>query len=504
MKSPATKEICCCCASGPPAGGRWRGGPERSTLACDLLLCAALCWPLEAQQAGYSYDPSGNLLSLSSSAPLLPSLTSEPQSQLLESSAPVAFSVVASGPGLAYQWLSNGVPIAGATGDSLVLNHLSGTNFGSYLVVVSNASGAITSAPAAIWLDSNGTGMPDWWQMQYFGNLSQLPTGDFDGDGVWNLDEYLEGTNPANAASYNPRLYAQGVYGTVVASPAQPYYTLGQVITLTAVPDTGQQFVGWSGSIGGRKPVLSLVMNAHKYITASFGLPLPVALGNTNLVWTTGGSAPWFGQTEVSRDGVGAAQSGLVQAPDTAPISWLQTETTLNEPMMLTFWWQISAQPNSVFAVGGSPDTLEFSDQNSQGTAYYPGRSISGGNAGWEQVQEYLPAGNHVLLWQYLKNADPIETGIPFLDSGWVGDVTLTPYVLAPVFQSVILTNGGISLTWSAHAGSKYVVQYTTNLNQTNWTDLFSSPISGTNSTLTTSDSIAGDTQRFYRVVLVP
>jgi hypothetical protein len=264
--------------------------------------------------------------------------------------------VVAGGFGMAYQWLSNGVAIVGATGDSLLLSNLSGTNFASYSVIVSNASGAVTSAPVAIWSDSNGTGMPDWWQMQYFGNLNQLPTGDYDGDGVNNLDEYLEGTNPTNAASYDPRLYVQSLNGSVVASPTQPYYTMGQLITLTAIPDSGQDFIAWNGTTSITEPTIALLMNSTKTITALFGLPLAVALDNTNLVWTTGGNAPWYGQTEFSEDGLGAAQSGFILGGSSLvaadQVSWLQAVTNMTEPMQLSFWWNVSSQP---------PDALSFS-----------------------------------------------------------------------------------------------------------------------------------------------
>ncbi len=32
--------------------------------------------------------------------------------------------------------------------------------------------------------------------MRYFGNLSQSPNNDYDGDGLTNLQEYQAGTNP--------------------------------------------------------------------------------------------------------------------------------------------------------------------------------------------------------------------------------------------------------------------------------------------------------------------
>jgi hypothetical protein len=49
--------------------------------------------------------------------------------------------------------------------------------------------------------DSDGNGMPDWWQIQYFGHIGIDPNADPDGDGMGNLQEYLAGTSPTNAAS---------------------------------------------------------------------------------------------------------------------------------------------------------------------------------------------------------------------------------------------------------------------------------------------------------------
>jgi len=228
--------------------------------------------PLEAQQSDYTYNPSGNLTVMAGTSMAIPSITTQPQSALLYSNNPVSLSVVASGAGISYQWLSNGIPIIGATSDTLFLPNLSSTN-GTFSVIVSNSSGSVTSTPAALWLDSRGVGIPDWWQMQYFGNLNQSPFGDYDGDGVDNLDEYLEGTNPTNAASYDPRLYVEAYNGSVQVSPIQPYYTMGQIVTLTAVPSTG--FVRWSGGASGTNSSISVVMNTNRTVVATFDATLP-------------------------------------------------------------------------------------------------------------------------------------------------------------------------------------------------------------------------------------
>lgn len=47
--------------------------------------------------------------------------------------------------------------------------------------------------------DADGDGLLDSWEIQYFGNLSQSSTNDFDGDGISNWGEYLAGLDPTNS-----------------------------------------------------------------------------------------------------------------------------------------------------------------------------------------------------------------------------------------------------------------------------------------------------------------
>ncbi len=53
------------------------------------------------------------------------------------------------------------------------------------------------------FLDNDGDGLPDAWELQYFGNLNQTGSGDYDGDGLTNLEEYQRGLNPAQYDSMN-------------------------------------------------------------------------------------------------------------------------------------------------------------------------------------------------------------------------------------------------------------------------------------------------------------
>jgi len=49
--------------------------------------------------------------------------------------------------------------------------------------------------------DSDGDGMDDDWEMAYFGTLARDGSGDFDGDGLTDLQEFRAGTDPANDVS---------------------------------------------------------------------------------------------------------------------------------------------------------------------------------------------------------------------------------------------------------------------------------------------------------------
>ncbi len=64
-------------------------------------------------------------------------------------------------------------------------------------VVASGASGIAVLNDQV--MDSDRDGLYDWWEQQYLGGLAYYTTNDADGDGVFNIGEYLTGLNPTNS-----------------------------------------------------------------------------------------------------------------------------------------------------------------------------------------------------------------------------------------------------------------------------------------------------------------
>lgn len=62
--------------------------------------------------------------------------------------------------------------------------------------------------------------------------------------------------------------------GSVTLSPTGGVYEEGTVVTLTAVPDSGNKFVNWTGATSGTSNTTTVTVDSHKSVTASFGILL--------------------------------------------------------------------------------------------------------------------------------------------------------------------------------------------------------------------------------------
>ena len=99
----------------------------------------------------------------------------------------------------------NGVPATPTTwtDKSIVSTVPPFASTGPIVVTVSGvASNGVVFAIGEI--DTDADGLPDNWEIQYFGNLNQTASGDPDGDGLTNLLEYQQGRNPTKSALSDP------------------------------------------------------------------------------------------------------------------------------------------------------------------------------------------------------------------------------------------------------------------------------------------------------------
>ena len=91
------------------------------------------------------------LLAATSSAVAQPIITTQPVNQFVNVSGSATFSVGVSGTGpFGYQWLSNGIPMNGRNSSSLPLSNLQPPSSGWYSVIITNASGSVTSQVAEL------------------------------------------------------------------------------------------------------------------------------------------------------------------------------------------------------------------------------------------------------------------------------------------------------------------------------------------------------------------
>lgn len=175
------------------------------------------------------------------------------------------------------------------------------------------------------------------------------------------------------------------------------------------------------------------------------------AVDRCDLVWTTGGDAPWRYQSTNTFDGADAAQSGVLA---TNQQTWL--ETVVTGPIQVGFRWQVSSRTNT--------HLLRFMDNGAT-------RGQISGEVPWTLQTYEVAAGVHTLRWAYATTA----TAPLGANAGWVDRVTLDHLAVsptavwyasgepggpfAPASRTCVLTNSGsVPLNWSAAADAAWIV----------------------------------------------
>ena len=192
-------------------------------------------------------------------------------------------------------------------------------------------------------------------------------------------------------------------------------------------------------------------VSSLKNVTVSGMVSIPVAVDWASMPCATGGTDGkangWYGQTDVSRDGVDAARSGKIFG---AGESWFSAVVT--NAGDLSFWWNVSSEPTY--------DCLQFEiDGNVVART-------SGVSNEWRHLKFELPMGVHTLRWTYVKDGKN-DVGE---DCGWVDGIGWTPLStpssmsgtvsVASISASDGTCSDRIEIEWTPFASARWIYEY--------------------------------------------
>lgn len=148
--------------------------------------------------------------------------------------------------------------------------------------------------------------------------------------------------------------------------------------------------------------------------------------------------AVWFPETQISHDGIDAAQS-----PPLGDFGYSVMFTEVTGPGTVTFWWKVSSEAGHDYL------DFYFGDQ-----FLSPDASITG-ETGWELKTVLIPEGTHFLTWVYWK--DSADLGSTGMDAGWVDQVVFTP----PDPRSPVITSASSASALIGQSGAYYQITAT-------------------------------------------
>ncbi len=150
---------------------------------------------------------------------LPPQIVTQPVGdQIVAPGASATFNVTATGtPPLIYQWRFNNANLTAATSATLILNNVQSSNDGAYVVIITNAFGAVTSTVANLLVSGPGTtctpppsGLVAWWPAEsnaddvVGGNDGTLLNGTTYETGMVGTAFSFTGTTEAVSIPYSP------------------------------------------------------------------------------------------------------------------------------------------------------------------------------------------------------------------------------------------------------------------------------------------------------------
>ena len=178
----------------------------------------------------------------------VPSFTTQPASQTVNTGASVTFTVAVGGsPAPTLQWQRNGLNIAGATNATLSLTNVQTSDAGTYRVLANNSAGTATSSAATLTVNAATntpvfTTQPSSQAVSLGGTLvlSAAATGTPAPTFQWRRNgSNISGATGATLTLSNVQAGDAGTY-TVVATNSSGSTTSAEAIVMVSAPSTGE------------------------------------------------------------------------------------------------------------------------------------------------------------------------------------------------------------------------------------------------------------------------
>ncbi len=411
-----------------------------SRLTGEVTFPAAAGTTYQIAVDGYDGATGSIVLAVQESSFAPPVFTVQPQSQTGTIGASAAFSVVASGVGpLGYQWLSNNVPLAGATNSILALNNLQPGDAANYKAMVTSLHGSTTSSNAVL---SVVVGPPN----DMFANRINIPgmTNTVAGNNVFATAEPGEpdhGESPGGSSVW--WTWTAPAAGSVTVS------TLGSTFnTLLAV------------YTGGAVSNLTLIANDNSYGGYR-------GYDESVIEFTATGAATY----QIAVDGYNGASGSVSLSLQETPFVQMTNGTA---PLMLNASVQGNLLLISFNATAGQTYAVQYVNSLNSGA--------------WAVLTNIVATSTNVVCYDTITNSPKRFYRISLAQS-----VATEAIHLAGTVQGAQLL-----LSFNSTIGAKYVLQYTADL-PGGWTTLTNVMATATNAV--GADTIANGSRRFYRVM---
>jgi uncharacterized repeat protein (TIGR03806 family) len=432
-----------------------------------------------------------------------PSVTAPPQNQSVNQGSDATFGVVVDGTApLSYQWLVNNNIIPGATSGGYARTNVQSVDAGSYSVIVSNVAGIVTSSTATLTVNILPaiTTQP---QSQFVAAGSNVTfTVVAGGTAPLSYQWMLAGTNipDATVSSYT-RATVQtsdaGSYSVAITNIAGSVLSSAAVLTINTAPllaPIADHIIKEGATLSITNFATDSDIPANMLV---FSLDTNAPPGAT--INATNGIFTWT-PTEAQGPGtniiaVTVTDDGIPSLSDTKTFTVIVSE--VNEPPVLAPIPDKIVHANTPVSLTTSatdPDlpanilTFSLDVSAAAGAQINPTNGVFTWNPGDSQ------------LGTNLFTVRVVDDGTPILSDSRTFAVTV---VARPTLQSLSVAGGNVSLSWSAIPGLTYRLQYKTSLTDGAWTDL-PGDVTSIGNTASATDTSDLQTQRFYRIILVP